>query len=121
MTETQSNVVPLHSGHEALTFVEGLGPAQECAAVKEHRPRPLRHIWHHILPQACGGKTVVTNLVSLCDNCHYAIHVLLWQLGQGESIDGHINHFQRKIAQQGYEAAVVAGTVSLIPKEAAAA
>jgi hypothetical protein len=82
-----------------------------------HRPRPLRYVFHHILPQACGGKTEASNLVALCDNCHYAVHVLLWQLAQGTgSATG--TRAQTRLATEGYAEAVAAGTAGDIPKEA---
>jgi len=100
-----------------LTFAEGVGHATCCQSGSFHRPKPLRFVWHHILPQVCGGKTEPANLVALCDNCHYSVHILLWQLGQGTgSVTG--TRAQTRIATQGYAAAVAAGTTGKIPKEA---
>jgi len=100
-----------------LTYVEGIGHATCCQAGMYHRPRPLRYVFHHILPQACGGKTEASNLVALCDNCHYAVHVLLWQLAQGTgSATG--TRAQTRLATEGYAEAVAAGTAGDIPKEA---
>lgn len=107
--------------HETLTFVAGLGHAISCGSTVGHRPRPLRYVWHHILPQVCGGRTQADNLVSLCDNCHYAVHVLLWKLAQGRLISSRTNAYQAKLARQGYELAVRAGTVGKIPQESSAA
>jgi hypothetical protein len=103
--------------HEALTEVPELGlKATTCSSVAWHRPRPLRYVLHHILPQVCGGLTVETNLVSLCDNCHYSVHVLLWQLAHGLKLPRSVNAHQLLLATQGYSQAQKAGTVGKIPK-----
>jgi hypothetical protein len=84
-----------------------------------HYPRPMRFVWHHILPQACGGKSTKTNLIAVCDNCHYATHILMWYLANGGiPVTVKYSRAQLRLAQQGYQAAVAAGTVSKMPKEA---
>ncbi len=83
-----------------------------------HRPKPMRFVWHHVQPLVAGGKTVPANLASLCDSCHYSIHVLLWHLGQRTTPLVKGTRRQRALARRGYEACVAAGTVGLIPKEA---
>lgn len=108
-----------HDGHAALTVVRGLGRAATCGCVAHHTPRPARFIWHHVLPKVCGGQTTPANLVSICDNAHYAIHVLLWQMREnGGKPAGRHNAYHLAIARQGYDRAVAAGTVGQIPKEA---
>jgi len=91
----------------------------QCAGAGIHHPRPLRYVAHHILPQVCGGKTEPGNIASLCDSCHYSVHALLWILKQGGAgfklTTG--TRQQRALAQQGYAAAVAAGTVDHIPDE----
>lgn len=107
--------------HHDMTSEEtlpGVGQATKCLALStiSHRPMPLRFVWHHILPQVCGGKTEPGNLVELCDSCHYTVHILLYSLAQGKKLKvGTIA--QKKFANQGYEAALSAGTEHLIPKE----
>lgn len=114
---------PTHTdtGHEALTFVPGLGHATSCACVEHHRPKPARFIWHHVLPRTCGGKTDAANLVSLCDTAHYAIHAVLYELrtndGQLPKAPGRRNDYITNTALTGYQRAVAAGTVDRIPKE----
>ena len=105
-----------------FTFIKGIGHASECAVSKAHRPAPMRFVWHHILPQACGGLSVTTNLVALCDNCHYAVHVLLYQLKiNGAVTASPVNNRARVvIALQGYRAAQAAGVIDKIPNEGAA-
>ncbi|MGV0042001.1 HNH endonuclease [Mycobacterium colombiense] len=90
-------------------------------AEKSHTPKPLRYVWHHVLPRVCGGQTVPANLASVCDVCHYGIHVLLHELAKngGKLVDHwHLGGTGRyEIALRGYQAAVAAGTVSKIPNE----
>jgi hypothetical protein len=95
-----------------------------CAGYGKHRPAPTRFVWHHILPQVCGGPTVPANLAPLCDSCHYTVHALLHNL----KLTGHLPRLihrgtkeQRTFAQMGYDAAVKAGTVDKIPNEGEAA
>ena len=108
---------------ECSEYLAGVGLAVSCSISANHTPAPLRYVWHHILPRTCGGQTVTSNLVSVCDTCHYAIHALLYQL----KVTGKIkpnrrnNKLRMKYAQQGYDAAVAAGTVANIPNEGSAA
>lgn len=102
-----------------LTYVEELGHADHCVISNFHRPIPMRFIFHHVLPQVCGGKTVPENLVQLCDNDHYAVHVLLSELKITGTIKPHTRNNAKRVAlaEQGYAAAQAAGTVNRIPDE----
>jgi hypothetical protein len=105
---------------DAPQFIAGIGKARGCAASTSHRPAPLRFVWHHILPQGCGGKSTVDNLVSLCDSCHFAVHALLYQCklsGGTVTPDSRNNKVRIALAVQGYTLAVAAGTVDKIPNE----
>lgn len=97
-------------------YLEAVGRASQCVAAHTHSPRPLRFVWHHILPQACGGLTTTDNLAELCDSCHYSIHILMYSLSQGHALHSG-GKIQRDLAHQGYAAAVAAGTAELMPKE----
>lgn len=103
--------------HDVLLSAPGLGRARECAISQGHRPTPMRFVWHHVLPQTCGGQTAPNNLVALCDSCHYSVHTLLWHLAQSSPPPHRGTHKQRTLALAGYTAAVRAGTVALIPNE----
>lgn len=101
-------------------YLSPVGYATSCAVSPHHSPKPIRYVWHHILPRVCGGKTEVSNLVSLCDSCHYAVHALLHDL----KVNGHFtiastvrNKKRAAIALDGYYHAQTMGTVSLIPNE----
>ncbi len=111
----------------ALLTVNGL-PATTCEASSSHTPVPLRFVWHHIQPQEAGGPTEPGNLVQVCDSCHYTIHRIMWTMrliALGDPVTavqrGYIAHpprkAQLKIAAQGYEACVTAGTLAQIPNE----
>lgn len=106
----------------APVFLSGFGTASKCEVVKDHNPKPLRFVWHHILPQACGGQTFAANLVQTCDNCHYGIHVILHDMkvnngGIDESRSHLVNTPRWQVANKGYQGAVETGTVSKIPNE----
>jgi hypothetical protein len=104
------------TGHVEL---EGIGKATTCELYKAHRPIPLRFVWHHVLPETCGGLTQTGNLASLCDSCHYSVHILLYQLAHPDP--AHVvkgTKTQQALAQKGYDQAVAAGTADKIPKEA---
>lgn len=105
-----------HTHMDSHEFLPGIGSATQCAAAKSHYPRPLRFVWHHILPQICGGQSVPANLAPVCDSCHYTVHILLYSLAHGAVLKVGAQA-QRQLAQQGYDAALAAGTVALIPKE----
>jgi hypothetical protein len=105
---------------DGLTFLPGVGTATTCVAEKSHRPKPLRFVWHHILPRTCGGLTTSGNLASVCDNCHYGIHVLLYELAQNGKLTDHWHMGgtgRYQIALSGYQAAIAAGTAGQIPNE----
>jgi hypothetical protein len=105
---------------EATEFLEGVGHATSCQLGKQGRSHTaLRFVWHHILPQACGGKTEPANLASLCDNCHYSVHILMWYMANGgvpATVKG--TTAQTALANVGYGLAVAAGTAGKMPKEA---
>lgn len=108
----------MHTHMTQFESIDGIGRATECVIAKEHRPKPLRFVWHHVLPIAAGGKTLGPNLVQLCDSCHYTVHILLYALAQGQVLhqnDGTVS--QRGVAKAGYELAKAAGTINLIPRE----
>lgn len=97
-----------------------LGKAKTCQCVARHSPAPARYVWHHVLPQVCGGVTTQSNLVSVCDNAHYAIHKLMYaMLVKDQHTINRIgrNDFFMKMAVSGYGLAVERGTESKIPKE----
>lgn len=50
-------------------YLPAVGWATNCRVSANHSPVPLRFVWHHILPQVCGGQSVPENLANLCDNC----------------------------------------------------
>lgn len=79
----------------------------------------LRFVWHHILPQVCGGKSRTDNLAELCDNCHYSVHKIMWDLANGKPVPTGADEGQTELAERGYTLAVQAGTQHMIPKEAA--
>lgn len=102
--------------------------ASTCVASGSHSPVPLRFVWHHVQPQEAGGTTVPSNLVQVCDSCHYTIHRLMWVMRlialsepvtdtQRAYITNPPRAAQLKLAGQGYEACVAAGTVAHIPNE----
>jgi hypothetical protein len=101
-------------------YLPPVGYATNCVVSSYHSPKPIRYVWHHILPQVCGGKTEATNLVSLCDSCHYAVHALLHDLKVNGRFTIALSLRNRKraaIALSGYNQAVLAGTANLIPNE----
>lgn len=102
---------------EALTTIEGVGTASMCSAAIFHDPKPLRFVWHHVQPHEAGGPTIAANLIQVCDSCHYSIHRLLWHLAQGAPIGPVPRKAQLALAQSGYNACVIAGTVAQIPNE----
>ncbi len=95
-----------------------LKPPSECAVARwVHHPAATRYVAHHIQPQVTGGKTVAENLATLCDNCHYTVHMLLFNLAKGTVPPMKGTRAQRALAQQGYAACVAANTVDKIPNE----
>jgi hypothetical protein len=106
---------------ECVEFLPGVGRATRCQVSATHAPKPLRFVWHHVLPQTCGGQTVPENLAECCDNCHYGVHVLLYELAQNAgklTAHAHLAGTGRyEVALRGYQAAVAAGVVNQIPNE----
>jgi hypothetical protein len=98
--------------------INAAGVKADHCEVGNHRPRPLRFVWHHILPIACGGRSVPDNEIQLCDNCHYSIHRLMSWLAHQNSVPDHLgNEEQRHYAILGYQLAVAAGTQDQMPNE----
>jgi hypothetical protein len=113
---------PGHAAHLlGAMWLAGVGRATNCAITDHHRPTPLRYVWHHILPLTCGGKSEAANLVSLCDSCHFAVHMLMTdlKLHNGQlTIPATLRTRKReRLARSGYQQAVAAGTVDKIPNE----
>jgi hypothetical protein len=111
----------------ALLEYEGT-TASRCDASATHNPVPLRYVWHHIQPQEAGGLTTPSNLVQLCDSCHYSVHRILWTMAciaLGHPVTdvqrGYVTHPPRKaqlqLASRGYDACAGAGTTAKIPNE----
>ena len=114
----------------AVLELPGRGPATTCevSPVSAHRPTPLRFVWHHAQPEAAGGATDDTNLIQLCDNCHYSVHRILYAMklqylnqpltaAQQGYISNPPRWQQRVFALKGLDACIAAGTVSKIPNE----
>jgi HNH endonuclease len=100
---------------DVLLVYEGR-KADHCQLARYHAPNPLRFIWHHVQPKEAGGATVEENLAQLCDNDHYAVHRLMWELANGGVVSKG-SRYQMALARAGYEACVAAGTTSQIPNE----
>jgi hypothetical protein len=118
-----ATLLPPFTKPHTHTSYPGIPQAAACQIDAVHNPRPLRIVWHHILPQAAGGKTTPENLAALCDSCHYAVHSLLVTMlaNDGQLQPNPDYHRDRvALAQQGYDAAVKLGTVNKIPHESAA-
>lgn len=107
---------PVH----AATTLNGVTASQCALGVQGGAHTALRFVWHHILPQVCGGKSTTANLIELCDNCHYAVHAILYILRMGGEVPGSADEGQVEVAEKGYQLAVKAGTENKIPKESAA-
>lgn len=109
---------------EAAVYLTSVGKATQCVVSPAHNPMPLRFVWHHILPLACGGKSTRDNLVSLCDSCHYAVHALLWDLKIHDGVftiaSPMRNRHRAAFAYLGYDAAKAAGTLNQIANEGSA-
>jgi hypothetical protein len=103
----------------AQTSLPGFGTAVGCTVTpaRSHRPVPVRSVWHHLQPKEAGGETTALNLVSLCDNCHYTIHRIMWMLKASPVLPAGLNRAQVRLARIGYERCVTAGTVDKIPNE----
>lgn len=102
--------------------LKGIGVASYCACSVEHRPKPLRFVWHHILPVACGGTSTSQNLVMACDNCHFTMHALMTALKNSGGklrypLARYIGTLRYEHALQGYTAAVNMGTLDKMPNE----
>jgi len=102
---------------EAATTLPGFGPATQCVGSGTHTPMPLRYVWHHVQPHEAGGPTDATNLVELCDTCHYSIHRLLWHLARQLDLGPVPRRAQLTLARAGLAKCVAAGTVDKIPNE----
>ena len=96
--------------------------ATSCSVSTTHRmPEVCRFPWHHICPQVCGGLSISSNLINLCDNCHMTIHRILWWLKNNPDADvrqcPYGNKAQRRLAILGYLSAKTNGTIDKIPNE----
>lgn len=91
--------------------------ASQCEISRWHTPTPLRYVNHHIQPEAAGGKTVPENIAALCDSCHYSVHRVMWSMARGTLTIPKAHRNQVKLAKQGYEACLAAGTVDKIPNQ----
>jgi len=116
-----------YRGKPAATVMRRRGYTPHVRQIGDETPakrrgHPARRwVWHHILPQACGGKTEPANLISLCDNDHYAVHDLMWWLAQGTApadLAKPYTRAQLALATRGWREAVAAGTAGKMPKEA---
>jgi|SRR5215472_2117420 len=114
-----ASLLPPFTKPHTHTSYPGIGAAAACQIDAVHNPRPLRFVWHHILPQAAGGKTEPDNLAALCDTCHYAVHALLSGLAEDGQLDPNPDYHPDRVAlaQQGYDHAVALGTVKKLPHE----
>jgi hypothetical protein len=102
---------------QAATEIPGKGRASKCEASRRHSPKPLRFVWHHIQPKECGGPSDATNLVQLCDSCHYSTHRLLWNMARAVPVGPVPRKAQLELAERGFKACEAAGTVGKIPNE----
>jgi hypothetical protein len=115
--------LPADHSHKLLgqRWLTGFGKATSCYITKYHNPVPLRFVWHHILPLACGGKTEAGNVVNICDSCHFAVHELMTDLkdnnGQFTIARPLQNRKRAALARQGYKRAVTAGTLDKMPNQ----
>ena len=112
----------------AQATLPGFGTASHCEASGTHSPVPLRYVWHHVQPHDAGGLTEASNLVQVCDSCHYTIHRLMWIYrlialrddtteAQREMITHPPRRAQLVLAGKGYDACRLAGTIAQIPNE----
>jgi hypothetical protein len=102
-----------------MTEINGVTASTCQLGAQDADHTALRFVWHHILPQVCGGKSVTSNLAELCDNCHYAVHAMMWDMAHGAKPSEHGTDGQFNLAATGYQLAVKAGTAGKIPKESA--
>lgn len=118
MTTTTAPVsgVSYSSNERHITYLAPPGAA--CQGYGKHRPQPMRLVLHHLLPRVCGGQTTPENTRVLCDNCHAAVHALLYQARLHGVVPSDLGtRKQRALALRGYQAAQAAGTVDRIPNE----
>lgn len=118
-TEVQDAWQAAANALEPLRTFEGVTASKCQFGSQSTAHTALRFVWHHILPQVCGGKTVSSNLAELCDNCHYAVHAVMYALSRGATPPKAATGQQFDLAKQGYDLAVKAGTQGKIPKESA--
>jgi len=102
---------------QARTEINGVTASKCQAGAQLLHHTALRFVWHHILPQVCGGKTETANLAELCDNCHYAVHQVMYALSRGAAPAKAATDKQFQLAKVGYDLAVAAGTAGKIPRE----
>jgi hypothetical protein len=97
----------------------GLYKPVECSLLRTHEPTPLRFVWHHILPETCGGRSTRDNLINVCDNCHIGIHAIMYAIVHKVPIPRSHSYAQYQIALRGIEQAVALGMQDRIPNEGA--
>jgi hypothetical protein len=107
------------AAQQPLLEYEGVRASRCQAGEQLHHHTALRFVWHHILPQVCGGKTEASNLAEVCDNCHYSVHILMYGMVHGAPPPKAATDAQYTLALQGFNLATAAGTQGKIPKEAA--
>lgn len=88
-----------------------------CSAATYHSPKPLRYVWHLILPAVCGGTYDPSNMVELCDGCRASVMVLMGQIAAGRVTVDRPNRRQLALARQGFRLAEEAGRTGDIPRE----
>lgn len=81
-------------------------PAGGCDLSLWHNPKPIRHVWHHVVPKAWGGSD--GEKVSICDTHHYSVHaaINLLRTFDGDVPKEHRKKFGRKVwalARRGWE------------------
>ena len=82
--------------HVRKELLAKYGPTcQSChRQFEEKKGRPIFEA-HHIVPESCGGKTVVENVVALCKDCHSSIksplqelHAEAWAMSRKKKLVG---------------------------------
>jgi hypothetical protein len=93
-------------------------PPNFCYLTKNHTPVIPRVIWHHQVPQACGGKTNLTNCIPICDNHHFRLHSGMWSKANSLALPYRFTELELKSIDFGVQGAIALGTLDKMPKEA---
>jgi hypothetical protein len=93
---------------------ERLDPATNpCQLHKDHRPRPLVIVRHHVQPLGMGGPDDESNWLDACDTGHRNVHTILGPMCQDGPGFGKAGRrgtaSERAAARRGFEAWVAAG------------